>query len=290
MPNETCFLVAYVLAFILEVARFGSSGEWTRRWAWRIASGMMVLAFLTHTLYLAYRVWGSWSPNQFAAFRTWHDWGFLAAWLIAGASLWMSYRRSDKQTGLFVLPIIIGIVGLAIAFPSPSPIGTSSSASFWRLTHSAAMLIGTMLVALGFAVAMMYFVQGWRLKHPGSSANALRLPSLEYLQSIGRKCILGSAVAVGFGVVSGGIMNVMQHGQIAWTDRGILFSTALFVWLSIAAVLQWILSKRGRGEWTAILSVLSFAIVLVAFAVVMSAPHGSSPTSLAAPLVGRWRA
>jgi hypothetical protein len=288
MPNATCFLIAYILAFILEVARFGSSDDWTRRWAWRVASGMMALALLTHTLYLVDRVGSSWSPNHFAAFRTWHDWGFLAAWLIAGASLWMSCRRSDKQTGLFVLPIIIGIVGLAIAFPSPSPIGTSSSASFWRLAHSAAMLIGTMLVALGFAVSMMYFVQGWRLKHLGSSANALRLPSLEYLQSIGRNCILGSALAVGFGVVSGAIMNLTQHGRIAWEDRGILFSTALFVWLSVAAVLQWVSSKRGRGEWTAILSVLSFAIVVAALAVVMSAPHGSSPTSLASPWVGRW--
>jgi hypothetical protein len=289
MPNETCFLIAYVLAFIMEAARFASSGDSVRRWTSWIAFAMMGLAIVTHSLYLIDRVWNSWSGIQFTAFRSWHDWGFLAAWLIASASFWISCRRSDKQIGLFVLPIILAIVGLAVVFPSESPIATSnSSATFWRLTHSAAMLIGTMLVALGFAFAMMYFVQEWRLKHLGSSANTLRLPSLEYLQSIGRKCILGSALAVGFGVISGAIMNFTQDGQVAWTDRGILFSGGLFIWLSIAALLQWVSSNRGRGEWTAILSVLSFVIVVAALAVVMSAPHGSSPPTLSVPGMQRW--
>jgi len=201
----------------------------------------------------------------------------------------MSWRRSDKQIGLFVLPLVIAIIGLAIAVPSSSPIVTSSSTSFWRFSHSTAMLIGTMLIAVGFAVAMMYFVQGWRLKHLGSSTNSLRLPSLEYLQSIGRKCILGSAIAVGFGVITGAIMNLTQHGKIAWTDRGILFSAVLFLWLCTAAMLQWIFSSRGRGEWTAFLNLLSFAVVVIALAVVMSAPHGNTPSSILIPLAPRWQ-
>lgn len=291
MPNETCFLIAYLLAFLAELTRFVFSGERVRRWSPFATTAMMALALLTHSLYLIDRIWNSSVGNQVAVFRSWHDWGFLAAWLVAAASFWLSCRRSDKQIGLFVLPIIIAIVGLAVAFPSASPIATSSSsASFWRLVHSAAMLVGTMLVALGFAVAMMYFVQGWRLKHLGSSANSLRLPSLEYLQSLGRKCILGSALAVGFGVISGAIMNLTQDGQIAWNDRGILFSAALFLWLSTAAVLQWFSSSRGRGEWTAMLSVLSFAIVAAALAVVMSAPHGANPASLVLPSISRWLA
>lgn len=284
MPNETCFFIAYVIAFVLEISRYASSKESPRRWASWAAFAMMAVALVTHSLSLVDRVATSWAGNQFTAFRSWHDWGFLVAWLIALASFWMSCRRSDKQIGLFVLPIILAIVGLAVAFPSSSTIATSTSpASFWRLVHSAAMLVGTMLVALGFAFAMMYFVQERRLKHLGTTANKLRLPSLEYLQSIGRKCILGSALAVGFGVISGAIMNLTQDGQIAWTDRGIVFSGGLFIWLSVAALLQWVSSNRGRGEWTAILSVLSFVIVVAALAVVMSAPHGSKKSSSLSP-------
>jgi hypothetical protein len=124
---------------------------------------------------------------------------------------------------------------------------------------------------------MMYYVQARRLKHLGSSANTIRLPTLEYLQSMGRKCILGSAGAVGFGVVSGAIMNLTQDGQVAWTDRGILLTSGLFVWLCMAATAQWASSKLGRGEWTAAMSVLSFVIVVIALAVVVSTPHGTRP-------------
>jgi ABC-type uncharacterized transport system permease subunit len=284
MPNETCFLIAYILAFIGEFTRLRGSGDWVRRWSPWVTTGLMLLAIITHSLYLLDRFWNTWSGNQLAAFRSWQDWGYLASWLVAIASLWLSYRRSDKQIGLFVLPIVIAIVGLAVAFPSDSPIAVArSAASYWRMVHSTAMLVGTMLVALGFAVAMMYLVQGWRLKHRSATTNSLRLPSLEYLQSLGRKCILGSAVAVGFGVVSGVIMTLARDGQIAWNDRGILFSAALFAWLSAAAVLQWFSSSRGRGEWTAMLSVLSFVIVIAALAVVISTPHGVSPAAFMIP-------
>lgn len=289
MPNETCFLVAYVLALIAELVRFVSSRETVQRWSTVLATAMMALALLTHSLYLLERIWNSWTGNHGFAFRGWHDWGFVVAWLVAAASFWMSCRRRDKQIGLFVLPIIIGVVGLAVAFPTASPIAPSvSSASFWRLVHSFAMLIGTMLVAIGFAMAMMYFVQGWRLKHLESSTKTPRLPSLEYLQAMGRKCILGSAFSVGFGVISGAVMNLTQDGQVAWTDRGILFSAALFVWLSVAAILQWVSSSRGRGEWTAILSILSFVIVVAALAVVISAPHGIKPASFLIQSNSRW--
>lgn len=276
MPNATCFLIAYTLVFIVEVARFAAQGESLRKWLIRGNAALLALAILTHTLYLVDRVLNAWNGDTFVAFRSWHDWSFLVAWTIALASAWMSWRRSDKQIGLFILPLVIAIVAVAVAVPSASPIGQpGSSASFWRLVHSAAMLIGTMLVALGFAIAAMYFVQAWRLKHLGSSAKSIRLPSLEYLHSTGRICILGSAFAVGFGVVSGAIMNWTQDGQVAWTDRGILFSTALFVWLTIAALLQWVSSHRGRGEWTAALSILSFVIVIIALAIVMTTPHGN---------------
>ncbi len=73
-------------------------------------------------------------------------------------------------------------------------------------------------------------------------------------------------------------MNFTRDGFVAWTDRGILLTTALFVWLCIAAVAQKISSTRGKGEWTAALNILSFAIVVAALAAVVTAPHGATKT------------
>jgi hypothetical protein len=239
---------------------------------------MFLLAFLTHTLYLADLViQGIWYEQGFSYLKTWGDWSIAAAWVLALAYCVMLYRRSDKQIGLFLLPLILLLVALAVVFPSDSPIGKSTSTvSFWRMVHSMAMLIGTILVALGFASGVMYFVHARKLKSRLNRRWSFRLPSLEYLQQLGQSCTLGSAAAIGFGVVSGAIMNFTRDGFVAWTDRGILLTTALFVWLCIAALAQKISSNRGKGEWTAALNILSFAIVVATLAAVVTAPHGVS--------------
>jgi hypothetical protein len=278
MPSAICFLLAYSFVLVAEFSRFGLRGEASRRWVTRATLALFAIAFITHSLYLIDRMLLSWFAGDRAQpFGTWQEWGILVAWMIALAFVVMWWRRSDKQIGLFVLPLIIGLIGLAVVFPVDSPIALNqaSTVSFWRLVHSIAMMIGTMLVTLGFAVATMYLVHAWKLKHRSASGNAIRLPSLEYLQSIGRNCILGSAASIGFGVVSGAIMNFTRDGQVAWTDRGIIFTGGLFLWLCFAAVAQWFSSNRGRGEWTAFMSILSFVIVLIALAFVVSAPHGT---------------
>ena len=278
MPNATCFLIAYLLVLVIESVRFVISGESLRQWLTRVSLGMFLLAFLTHTLYLADLVsQGIWNEQGFRYLKTWGDWSIAAAWVLALAYCVMLYRRSDKQIGLFLLPLILLLVALAVVFPSDSPIGKSTSTvSFWRMVHSMAMLIGTILVALGFASGVMYFVHARKLKSRLNRRWSFRLPSLEYLQKLGQSCTLGSAAAIGFGVVSGAIMNFTRDGFVAWTDRGILLTTALFVWLCIAALAQKISSNRGKGEWTAALNILSFAIVVATLAAVVTAPHGVS--------------
>jgi hypothetical protein len=290
MPNATCFLLAYLLVLVLETLRFASTSESIRRWVVRLSVGMFLLAWLTHTLYLVDLV--SQSALHDAGIRylkTWADWSIVAAWIIAMSYCVMLWRRSDKQIGLFLLPLILILVGLAVVFPSESPMGrASSTVSFWRMVHSMAMLIGTILVVLGFASAVMYFVHAWKLKRTPAMGWNFRLPSLEYLQQMGRNCILGSAAAIGFGVISGAVMNFTRDGFIAWTDRGILLTTALFIWLCIAAIAQKISSTRGKGEWTAALNILSFAIVVAALAAVVTAPHGAIKTDPKQSQVAAW--
>jgi hypothetical protein len=284
MPNATCFLLAYALVLFAELARFALRQEGARRWATRSALVLFLVSLGTHTLYLVDRLWMHWGSDERGPwFGTWQDWGIFVAWMIAWALMVMWWRRSDKQIGLFVLPLILGLIGVSVAVPSVSPIASSQAAtvSFWRLVHSVAMMVGTMLVTLGFASAAMYYVHAWKLKRRGMGRDSIRLPSLEYLQSMGRNCILGSAAAVGFGVVSGAVMNFTRDGQVAWTDRGIVFTGGLFLWLCFAAMAQRFSANRGRGEWTAAVNVLSFIIVVILLAMIVSSPHGQdAPQSL----------
>ena len=285
MPNASCFLIAYLLVLLIEGLRLAVAGETLREWLKRLSLFAFVVAWLTHTLYLVDVVIQGVSEQQGMRYlKTWADWSILTAWLIAFVYSLMLWRRSDKQVGIFLLPLILILVTLAVVFPSEGPIGrANSTVSFWRMVHSLAMLLGTMLVALGFAFGVMYFVHSWKLKQLLTRRWMFRLPSLEYLQKMGHSCILGSAASIGFGVVSGAIMNFTRDGFVAWTDRGILLTTALFIWLCIAAVAQKISSHRGKGEWTAGLSILTFAIVVATLSAVVTTPHGDSEPREKAP-------
>ena len=74
--------------------------------------------------------------------------------------------------------------------------------------------------------------------------------------------------------MSGVILNLQRGVQAFWLDAGVLFSTGLLIWLAIAFVLQWHLSKRGLERWTAYLNMISFAFMSLALVLVASSPHG----------------
>ncbi len=276
MPNAKCFLAVYGLVFCLELGRWIGLSPRGKSWLMKLLIITTSTGLLTHSLYLLDRIFLSAASEQsWRLAFSWHDWGILTAWALAIAYGFLLLRRSESWIGLFVLPLLLAIIGASISVPSV-PLNQASSASLWRLVHGVAMTLGTMLVTLGFAMAIMYLIQEWRLKAKRLGKSLLRLPSLEYLQSFGSKCLLCSASAIGFGVVSGVVMNLVKDGQVNWTDRGIVFSGGLFLWLVIACILQWYFAKRGSGHITAWMNILSFVIVAIALYLVVSAPHGRS--------------
>jgi len=274
MPNATCFLVAYALALCLELGRWVGLSTRGKFWLMLLLFATTGIALLTHSLYLLDRVFLSAASDQsWRLVSSWHDWGILTSWGLAVAYAVLLFRRRESWIGLFVLPLLLILVGASILIPSV-PLNQASSAGLWRIVHGVAMTLGTMFVSLGFAMAIMYLVQESRLKTKRAMKSMLRLPSLEYLQSTGSACLLCSAGSIGFGVVSGVIMNLAQDGQVNWSDRGIVFSGGLFFWLALASGIQWYFAKRGRGHFTAWMNILSFVIVGIALYLVVSAPHG----------------
>ncbi len=276
MPNATCFFIAYALVLALELTRVFGWIPRFKRLLVRALIGLTSLALLTHTLYLLNQIFLSADASSFRLFHSWQDWGILSAWTLGMAYAYLLWKRSEHWIGLFVLHLLLALVAAAVFLPADVRFTRPSSAPGWRLVHGLAMTVGTMLITLGFAMAVMYAVQSWRLKTKQATQGSFRLPSLEYLQSYGKLCLIGSASSIGFGVLSGVIMNLTQDGRIAWLDRGILSSAGLFVWLTFASIVQWHWARRGRGEITAWMNVLSFAIVALVLVMVIRSAHGSA--------------
>ena len=77
--------------------------------------------------------------------------------------------------------------------------------------HGIALLLGTVTVSIGFLAGLMYLVQSYALKHSRSSANRLRLPSLEWLERVNGRTLGLSAVLIAFGFASGLVLNLSTH-------------------------------------------------------------------------------
>ncbi len=276
MPNATCFLIAYALVFALEIVRCRPFSAPWERWLRIGVVTLATLAIFTHSLYLLDRVFLGFSNRQTLAVISWHDWGVFASWAIAAVYGFLLLRRGDSRVGVFVLPTVLLLVACSIALPPTIAVESHNSATGWRFAHSVGMTVGTVLVSLGFAMGVMYFLHAWRLKNKRRLSSRLPLPSLEYLQTSGRVCLLGSAASIGFGMVAGVVMNLTRDGSVEWLDRGILFSGGLFLWLAFASATQWFLHRRGSGQAIALMNILSFAIVAIAVVLVLSTPHGGN--------------
>jgi hypothetical protein len=283
MPNATCFLVAYLLLLVLELIRGRYSFGKRESLLKAIGLGGAAFSLFTHSLYLLDRLFLGIANDAAPLYLAWHDWGILSSWLLACVYVWMTFQRPETRVGVFLIPPLLLLIGLSIMLPADVTPGRNS-ASGWRLAHGVAMMIGTMLVSLGMAIAIMYFVQSSRLKNFRQNRYRWRLPSLEYLETFGRRCLLGSAASIGLGLVFGVIMNFAKDGRVEWTDQGILFSAGLFLWLALASFLQWYLSKRGQGRSMASMNLISFLIVATALALVLRTPHGGNLKPIIEPM------
>lgn len=89
-----------------------------------------------HTLFLAWRAANEHAVPLSSAF----DWYLLAAWLLAGGYLWLTIANPKTPVGLFMLPLVLGLIGAAhLSSREPFPQspatqvwGRSTESSIWR--------------------------------------------------------------------------------------------------------------------------------------------------------------
>lgn len=265
-----CFAASYGVAWLLEVAKL-----FVRSGARRILTVLFVLAgFLAHTLYLAHRVVEYSATPLSSSF----DWYLVAAWLLIVAYLYLNYYFPRAALGLYMLPLALALVAAAsLADDEPFQPGPASRA--WGAVHGIGLLLGTLVVMVGFVAGLLYLLQAHRLKKKLPPMPGFKLPSLEWLEHVNSRVIMLSALFVGVGFVAGTILNVVAHGHagaIPWTDPVIWTSALMFSWLLVAAVFNATYRPSRRGRKVAYLTLVSFAFLAIALAVflLVDSKHG----------------
>jgi hypothetical protein len=146
------------------------------------------------------------------------------------------------------------------------------------------LLAGTVAVSLGFVAGVMYLVQSWRLKHHVSPQAGLKLPSLEWLQSVNKASLIYSSCCIALGLVAGIILNTIKaRGQgpaLPWNDSVVITSAILLVWLLAATAFEWLYKPAQQGRKVAYLTVASFIVLVVVVAMLVAGGSRHAQASL----------
>jgi hypothetical protein len=281
--SVVCFVASYAVALVCEASRLVFRSG---------VRGAAMIAFaaaglVAHTLFLLWRAANEPAVPLSSAF----DWYLLAAWVLAAGYLWLTVSNPRTPIGLFLLPVVLGLIGAA-QVSSREPFPQSPATQIWGVIHGSFNLAASVAVAIGATAGLMWLIQAGRLARKQPPHRGFRMPSLEKLaQTTGRSLSIAATTALA-GFVSGVVLNAVNRQRglletVPWTDPVVLRMGAVVVWLIVAAAASRAVSRRpDAARTTAWLSIVSFGMLTLSilWGLFGATRHGVPPgSSRAAP-------
>jgi hypothetical protein len=279
--SVVCFAASYLVALACEASRLVFRSG---------VRGAVMVAFASaglfaHTLFLLWRAVNTPAVPLSSAY----DWYLLAAWVLAGGYLWLTASNPKTPFGLFMLPIVLGLIGAA-QLSSREPFPQSPATQIWGTIHGSFNLAASVAVAIGAIAALMWLIQAGRLARKQAPAQGFRMPSLEKLSLTARRAGAIAAWTASAGFISGLVLNAVNLRRglletVPWNDPVVLRMGALVAWLVAAAIASRSVARRPDGaRTTAWLSLVSFAVLTgsILWGVLGPTRHGVPPVAPAA--------
>ena len=254
-----CFTASYTVALSLETLSL------VRRFGWHrlVLLAFAIAGVFAHGAYLTIQSWETTAPLSSPA-----DWCLVASLALASLYLAASFWWPKWATGLFLLPLVLGLIAAA-SFASEEPLGVQRSSALWARTHAVLLILGTVTVCIGFLAGLMYLIQSWRLKHKLPPSKTFRLPSLEWLERINARSLGVSALLVGGGFVSGLVLTRLNHANenySLWTDPVVISLAVMFAWLVVAELFRAVYPAARGGRKVAYLTMAAFVFLVITIA------------------------
>ncbi len=268
-----CFAASYSVSLGLESTRL----LFRTRIRYPLVVGFGIAGWIAHSLFLAFRIRQQLDGGL--PLSSWLDWCLLAAWVLVAIYLLSALLNPRVATGLFLLPAVLILIGLARLLRDLPTFSQDESTRLWGMLHGLALLVGTVVVVAGFVAGVMYLVQAHRLKHKLPPRAGLELPSLEWLQRANERALVFSSFLLVLGVGSGIILNLVKHARLntgtPWTDPVVWGSGILLLWLTAALLFKGLYKPARQGRKVAYLTVACFLFLMLAIGLALMAQHAS---------------
>jgi ABC-type transport system involved in cytochrome c biogenesis permease subunit len=246
-----CFAASYAVALVVEILHMLRPLR-VERWLRTVMAGAGLIA---HTLFLAVQ-----KPplaSQYGSI-------LFLAWILAVFYFFGSLHHQRRAWGIFVLPLVLGLVLLATAFDRPEPTAPVDEGFrlAWGAVHGGLLLLASVGVCVGFVASVMYLVQARKLRAKLAPRGGLPLFSLERLEEMNRRAINLAFPLLTAGVLIGAFMMVQDHETLSgWADPKVL--GAIVLWIVFALVLYLRYGLHLSGRRLALLTILAFALLMI---------------------------
>jgi ABC-type transport system involved in cytochrome c biogenesis permease subunit len=260
-------LLFYAASCVLGILRLRKSSSSPVLQRFNSAGTMCGLAF--HTVFLFARGHHLGHCPLTNAFETtvFITWAAALFYLLIGPSYQVSFL------GEFTAPLVLAICLVAMLALKDAPRVEPLSRSPWVDFHAAIAILANGAFALAFVMGGMYLVQERQLKSRQLTSAFLLLPSIEQLDVINFRLLL-----LGFAMLTVGMIGGMISYRIVghWTTAKIVWAVGVWLIYGLVLLARRVWSLRGRK--IALVSMMSFAFVLVTFwgvSLLSSLHHGT---------------
>ncbi len=254
-----CFAASYGVALGLEGLQLRRPGNLLRWLTYSVAGAGLV----AHTFYLAY--YGrplSGGPSSL----------LFLSWILAVFYLYGAAHHRDVAWGVFVLPVVIGLVAAAwLVRQSDEVVPAPPEVTLWAWAHFALLVLGAVGLCVGFIASVMYLVQARKLRHKQAPGEGLHLLSLERLEAMSRRGINLAFPLFTAGLLIGVVL-LWSTEQLSWLDPKVLSTAVLWLVFLVLLYLRYALHLRGRK--VALWTIAAFGFLVLAFVVHFILPSG----------------
>jgi HemX protein len=244
----------YAVSCLITFRRLRSGGGGPG--AQRLNYAVMALGFVLHTafLYLRGQHLGRCPLTNLFETQAFAAWAAVLFFLLIGPSYRVSFL------GAFTAPLVLLICLAALLSPVDVARAEPMRRSAWIEFHAAIAIVACGAFALAFVTSAMYLLQERQLKSRQLTSSFLLLPSIEQLDVIHFRLLI-----MGFAMLTLGMLGGMVSYRIVghWTTPKIVWAAGVWLLYGSLVFARGIWSVRGRK--VALMSMVSFAVLLVGF-------------------------
>jgi cytochrome c-type biogenesis protein CcsB len=248
-------LTFYFAATIISITELFKESETTSRLTILFA----VIGFLFHTVNIVYR----YVTAGHIPITNPHEATSFFSWCIVFIFFILHFRYKISLLSSFIMPILFVLMLSSSMLPRGIKPLSPALQSYWLGIHTVLAFLGNAAFALAFGIGFMYLVQEHHVKSKRLGGLFERLPSLETLDEINYRLITFGFPLLTLAIITGALWAESAWGSYwNWDPRE---TWSLITWFIYAIVLHARLVAGWRGKRAALLSMIGFLTILVAF-------------------------